>query len=169
MPYQIKEGPNELPLIVTAEAASSRFPRSRRSSPITVRNIARPSSRRRCRRAVVTGARELPTTRSAPDTRPPVRIAASPVVRVLNRADRSRVGVPATRANLAATSPSTTSAAARSTSRSSSPPRPVYEVLGHAGDTFLGGDDLDERLVDKMVAKFLVENRIDLRANEVSR
>jgi molecular chaperone DnaK len=44
----------------------------------------------------------------------------------------------------------------------------VYEVLGTAGDTFLGGDDLDERLVDTMVAKFLSENRIDLRTNEIS-
>ena len=44
----------------------------------------------------------------------------------------------------------------------------VYEVLGTSGDTFLGGDDLDERLVDRMVAKFLSENRIDLRTNEVS-
>jgi molecular chaperone DnaK len=44
----------------------------------------------------------------------------------------------------------------------------VYEVLGTAGDTFLGGDDLDERLVDRMVEKFLQENRVDLRANEVS-
>ncbi|HSN24770.1 MAG TPA: Hsp70 family protein, partial [Kofleriaceae bacterium] len=44
----------------------------------------------------------------------------------------------------------------------------VYEVLGTAGNTFLGGDDLDERLVDRMVEKFLAENRIDLRSNEVS-
>jgi molecular chaperone DnaK len=44
----------------------------------------------------------------------------------------------------------------------------VYEVLGTAGDTFLGGDDLDERLVDRMVEKFLAENRVDLRQNEVS-
>src|SRR6201999_1389626 len=44
----------------------------------------------------------------------------------------------------------------------------VYEVLGTAGDTFLGGDDFDERLVDKMVAKFLLENRMDLRTNEVA-
>ncbi|MDQ3298052.1 MAG: Hsp70 family protein [Myxococcota bacterium] len=44
----------------------------------------------------------------------------------------------------------------------------VYEVLGTAGDTFLGGDDLDERLVDRMVAKFLAENRLDLRTNEVA-
>jgi len=44
----------------------------------------------------------------------------------------------------------------------------VYEVLGTAGDSFLGGDDLDERLVEKMVAKFLAENHIDLRTNEVA-
>ncbi|HMG56610.1 MAG TPA: Hsp70 family protein, partial [Kofleriaceae bacterium] len=30
------------------------------------------------------------------------------------------------------------------------------------------GDDFDERLVEKMVAKFLVDNRVDLRSNEVS-
>ncbi|HSD86727.1 MAG TPA: Hsp70 family protein [Kofleriaceae bacterium] len=42
------------------------------------------------------------------------------------------------------------------------------EVLGTAGDTFLGGDDLDERLVDLMVEKFLLDHRSDLRTNEVS-
>ena len=44
----------------------------------------------------------------------------------------------------------------------------VYEVLGTAGESFLGGDDLDERLVDKMVERFLRETRLDLRTNEVS-
>jgi molecular chaperone DnaK len=44
----------------------------------------------------------------------------------------------------------------------------VYEVLGTAGDSFLGGDDIDERLVDHMVARFLAEHRIDLRANELA-
>jgi molecular chaperone DnaK len=44
----------------------------------------------------------------------------------------------------------------------------IYEVLGTAGDSFLGGDDLDERLVDRMVEKFLAETRVDLRSNEVS-
>jgi molecular chaperone DnaK len=44
----------------------------------------------------------------------------------------------------------------------------VYEVLGTAGDSFLGGDDLDERLVDHMAASFLAQHRIDLRANEVA-
>jgi molecular chaperone DnaK len=44
----------------------------------------------------------------------------------------------------------------------------VYEVLGTAGDSFLGGDDLDERLVDHMVAQFLAQHRIDLRENELA-
>jgi molecular chaperone DnaK len=44
----------------------------------------------------------------------------------------------------------------------------VYEVLGTAGDSFLGGDDLDERLVDHMASSFLAQHRIDLRANEVA-
>jgi len=41
----------------------------------------------------------------------------------------------------------------------------VYSVLGTAGDSFLGGDDLDERLVDRMLAKIITEHRLDLRDN----
>jgi molecular chaperone DnaK len=44
----------------------------------------------------------------------------------------------------------------------------IFEVLGTSGDTFLGGDDLDERIVDRMVEKFLAENRVDLRTNEMA-
>ena len=44
----------------------------------------------------------------------------------------------------------------------------VYEVLGTAGDSFLGGDDLDERLVDHMVNVFLEKKRMDLRTNELA-
>jgi molecular chaperone DnaK len=39
----------------------------------------------------------------------------------------------------------------------------VFEVLSTAGDTFLGGDDIDERLVDHMASAFLCETRIDLK------
>ncbi len=39
----------------------------------------------------------------------------------------------------------------------------VFEVLSTAGDSFLGGDDIDERLVDYMVDLFLRQTRIDLR------
>jgi len=44
----------------------------------------------------------------------------------------------------------------------------IYEVLGTAGDSFLGGDDIDERLVDHMVNAFLANHRVDLRQNELS-
>jgi molecular chaperone DnaK len=38
-----------------------------------------------------------------------------------------------------------------------------YEVLATAGDPFLGGDDLDNRIVEEMAEAFLVRERIDLR------
>ncbi|HVV84710.1 MAG TPA: Hsp70 family protein, partial [Kofleriaceae bacterium] len=44
----------------------------------------------------------------------------------------------------------------------------VYEVLGTAGDTFLGGDDIDEVLMQHMADAFLARHRIDLRDNEIA-
>jgi molecular chaperone DnaK len=41
----------------------------------------------------------------------------------------------------------------------------VFEVLSTAGDSFLGGDDIDERIVDFMLEAFLKEHRVDLRYN----
>ncbi len=41
----------------------------------------------------------------------------------------------------------------------------VFEVLSTAGDTFLGGDDIDERLVNHMTDLFLRQTRIDLHTN----
>jgi molecular chaperone DnaK len=38
----------------------------------------------------------------------------------------------------------------------------VYQVLGTAGDSFLGGDDIDERLVELMARSFLEQHRVDL-------
>jgi molecular chaperone DnaK (HSP70) len=43
-----------------------------------------------------------------------------------------------------------------------------YTVLGTAGDSFLGGDDIDERIVDRMLAKVISEHRIDLRDDVVA-
>ncbi len=42
----------------------------------------------------------------------------------------------------------------------------VYEVLATAGDTFLGGDDIDDRMADVMLAQFYAEHRMDLRGDE---
>jgi len=44
----------------------------------------------------------------------------------------------------------------------------VYEVLATAGDTFLGGDDIDERIVDYMASVFLQQHRIDLRTDDTA-
>ncbi|TNF60505.1 MAG: hypothetical protein EP303_07030 [Deltaproteobacteria bacterium] len=39
----------------------------------------------------------------------------------------------------------------------------VFEVLATAGDTFLGGDDVDTAIADHMAAQFLEQNRYDTR------
>ena len=39
----------------------------------------------------------------------------------------------------------------------------VFEVLATAGDTFLGGDDVDTAIADHMAAEFLEKNRYDAR------
>jgi molecular chaperone DnaK len=39
----------------------------------------------------------------------------------------------------------------------------VFEVLATAGDTFLGGDDVDTAVADHMAAQFLEQNRYDAR------
>ena len=45
----------------------------------------------------------------------------------------------------------------------------VFKVLGTAGDTFLGGEDVDERLVDWLVAEFEAEHKVDLRSDRMAR
>ncbi|MCS7165063.1 MAG: molecular chaperone DnaK [Candidatus Calescibacterium sp.] len=39
----------------------------------------------------------------------------------------------------------------------------VYQVLGTAGDNFLGGDDWDERIMNWIINRFYEEHRIDLK------
>ena len=41
----------------------------------------------------------------------------------------------------------------------------VFEVLATAGDTFLGGDDIDTTIADHMAVRFLEQNRYDARAD----
>ncbi|MBN8554268.1 MAG: Hsp70 family protein [Deltaproteobacteria bacterium] len=40
----------------------------------------------------------------------------------------------------------------------------VFEVIATAGDTFLGGDDFDDRIIDLCAENFLKRTKIDLRA-----
>ena len=39
----------------------------------------------------------------------------------------------------------------------------VFEVLSTSGDTYLGGDNFDERIIDWLAQEFMQENGIDLR------
>ena len=43
----------------------------------------------------------------------------------------------------------------------------VFEVLSTSGDTHLGGDDFDQRVIDWMAEKFKQENGIDLRNDKM--
>ena len=60
-------------------------------------------------------------------------------------------------------SPSTTSAAAPSTSRCSRSARTSSRCSSTSGDTFLGGDDFDDRLIDWLADEFLAREGINLR------
>jgi len=44
----------------------------------------------------------------------------------------------------------------------------IFEVLSTSGDTHLGGDDFDQRIIDWMVSEFLNKEGIDLRGDRVA-
>ncbi len=44
----------------------------------------------------------------------------------------------------------------------------VFEVLSTSGNTFLGGEDFDQRIIDWLVEKFQEENNVDLREDRLA-
>lgn len=44
----------------------------------------------------------------------------------------------------------------------------IFEVISTAGDTFLGGDDFDDRFIDYLAEIFFKEHNIDLRTDKVA-
>jgi molecular chaperone DnaK len=44
----------------------------------------------------------------------------------------------------------------------------VFEVLSTAGDTFLGGEDFDERIIDWLVNDFVKQHGVDLRQDKMA-
>ena len=165
VPYQIKEGPNALPLIATR---GGEFAVPEISAIILdhAKTLASARLGRDVTRAVVTVPASFnDAQRSATATAG--AIAGLTVVRVLNEPTAAALAYGHTR-NLREIIAVYDFGGGTFDITLLRLEDQVYEVLGTAGDTFLGGDDLDERLVDKMVSKFLAENRIDLRTNEVS-
>ncbi len=165
VPYQIKEGVNRLPMIVT-RGGEFAVPEISAIVLDHARNIAQARLGRDVTRAVVTVPASFnDVQRSATATAG--AIAGLTVVRVLNEPTAAALAYGHTR-NLREIIAVYDFGGGTFDITLLKLHDQVYEVLGTAGDTFLGGDDLDERLVDKMVGKFLAENRIDLRTNEVS-
>lgn len=44
----------------------------------------------------------------------------------------------------------------------------VFEVLSTSGNTFLGGEDFDQRIIEWLVEEFLAENSIDLKGDRLA-
>ena len=44
----------------------------------------------------------------------------------------------------------------------------MFEVISTAGDTFLGGEDFDKRIIDWLVFGFQKEHKIDLRKDKMA-
>jgi molecular chaperone DnaK len=165
VPYQIKEGANQLPMIVT-RGGEFAVPEVSAIVLDHMGNIATSRLGQKVTRAVVTVPASFnDAQRSATATAG--AIAGLTVVRVLNEPTAAALAYGHTR-NLRETIAVYDFGGGTFDITILKLDDQVYEVLGTSGDTFLGGDDLDERLVDKMVAKFLAEHRIDLRTNEVS-
>ncbi len=165
MPFQIKEGPNQQPLVVT-RGGEFAVPEVSAIVLDYARNVAAQQLGMPVNRAVVTVPASFnDAQRSATATAG--AIAGLTVVRVLNEPTAAALAYGNTR-NLNETIAVFDFGGGTFDITILKLHDQVYEVLGTAGDTFLGGDDLDERLVDRMVEKFLAENRIDLRTNEVS-
>ncbi len=165
MPFEIKEGANQQPLIVT-RGGEFAVPEISAIVLDHVRNLAAAQLGQPVSRAVVTVPASFnETQRSATATAG--AIAGLTIVRVLNEPTAAALAYGNSR-NLNEVIAVFDFGGGTFDITILKLHDQVYEVLGTAGDTFLGGDDLDERLVDRMVEKFLAENRIDLRMNEVS-
>jgi molecular chaperone DnaK len=165
MPYQIKEGANQAPVVVT-RGGEFAVPEISAIVLDHARNVASMALGREVSRAVVTVPASFnDAQRSATATAG--SIGGLTVVRVLNEPTAAALAYGATR-NLKETIAVYDFGGGTFDVTILRLEDQVYSVLGTAGNTFLGGDDLDERLVDRMVEKFLVENRVDLRTNEVS-
>lgn len=165
MPYQIREGANQLPLIST-RAGEFAIPEISAVLLDHVRNIAARALGQEVTQAVITvPANFNDAQRSATATAG--AIAGITVVRVLNEPTAAALAYGHTR-QLKQTIAVYDFGGGTFDVTLLRLDDQVYEVLGTAGDSFLGGDDLDERLVDRMVERFLAEQRIDLRNNEVA-
>jgi molecular chaperone DnaK len=165
MPYLIKEGPNQQPLIGT-RAGEFAVPEISAIVLDHMRKLAERATGDPVTRAVITVPASFnEAQRSA--TASAGAIAGLTVIRVLNEPTAAALAYGHTR-HLQRTIAVYDFGGGTFDITVLRLDDNVYEVLGTAGDTFLGGDDIDERVVDILVESFLSQHRIDLRQNEIA-
>lgn len=163
--YPIKEGQNEQPVIVT-RGGEFAVPEISAIVLDYVRNIAKKASGQEVARAVVTVPASFTDAQRAA-TATAGAIAGITVVRVLNEPTAAALAYGHRRQlsqviavyDFGGGTFDVTILLLRDQ---------VYEVLATAGDSFLGGDDIDELLMEHMAEEFLAQHRVDVRDNEVS-
>jgi molecular chaperone DnaK len=165
MSYEIKEGANHAPIVAT-RAGEYAIPEVSAIVLDHMRNVAQAALGQEVGRAVVTVPASFnDAQRSATATAG--SIAGLTVVRVLNEPTAAALAYGATRQLNQIIAVYDFGGGTFDITILKLADQ-IYEVLGTSGNTFLGGDDLDERLVERMVEKFLSEQRLDLRTNEVA-
>ena len=164
LPYTIKEGQNQQPVIVT-RGGEFAVPEVSAIVLDHVRGIARRATGRDVSRAVVTvPASFTDAQRSATATAG--AIAGITVVRVLNEPTAAALAYGHQRQLSQVIAVYDFGGGTFDVTLLRLHDQ-VYEVLATAGDSFLGGDDLDEVLMEHMADEFLAQHRIDVRQNEV--
>jgi len=162
MPFALKEGANQQPVIIT-RAGEFAVPEISAIVLDHMRGIAKRALGNDPSRSVVTvPANFTDAQRSATATAG--AIAGLTVVRVLNEPTAAALAYGHTRKldeviavyDFGGGTFDVTLLELRDT---------VFRVLATAGDSFLGGDDIDEILVDHMVSLFLQQQRVDLSTN----
>ncbi len=96
------------------------------------------------------------------------KIAGLEVLRIINAADRGCACLMVSTRAKARPSLSMTLAAVPSTCRFWKSATGVFEVKSTNGDTFLGGEDFDIRLVEYLAAEFKNESGIDLKNDKLA-
>lgn len=161
LPFGFQEGPTGGPLVV-ARGETYTLPEISAFVLRGVRSLAEDALKQPCRRAVVTvPANFNELQRSA--TKAAGRVAGLDVLRILNEPTAAALaygcGYGKTRERVAVydlgggTFDITVLDLAGD----------VFEVVATAGDTFLGGDDIDVAVADEMAQVFLAQHRYDLR------
>ncbi len=164
MPYAIKEGANQQPVIVT-RGGEFAVPEVSAIVLDHVRNVARKSLNQDVSRAVVTvPASFTDAQRSATATAG--AIAGITVVRVLNEPTAAALAYGHQRQLSRVIAVYDFGGGTFDVTILRLQDQ-VYEVLATAGDSFLGGDDIDEVLMQHMAEQFLAQSRIDVRDNEI--